>query len=72
MPRESGGLVPRRCSGPFKDPERSRRVKTRQKTNAENSNVPATVDELLSEIGMGIAHPVFPSGVLPLSSAVIK
>lgn len=43
-----------------------------KKTNAENSNVPATADELLSEIGMGIAHPVFPSGVFSLSSAVIK
>ncbi len=47
-------------------------LKPGKKTNAENSNVPATVNELLSEIGMGIAHPVFPSGVLPLSRAVIK
>jgi hypothetical protein len=42
-----------------------------QKSIAENSNVPATVDELLSRIGKGIADPITVKGVLPLTSAVI-
>jgi len=45
--------------------------KTRHKTNAKNSNVPATADELLSEIGKGIANPIFVRGMLPLNSSVI-
>jgi len=46
-------------------------TKPGKKTNAKNSNVPATVDELLSNIGKGIADPIVMKGTLPLTSAVI-
>jgi len=46
-------------------------VKTRQKTNAKNSNVPATVDALLSKIGSGIADPISVRPMFSLASPVI-
>ena len=46
-------------------------VKTRHKTNAKNSNVPATVDSLLSAIGKGIADPISVKMALPLACPVI-
>jgi len=46
-------------------------LKPGTKTNAKNSNVPATVDALLSEIGKGIADPISVKLALPLASPVI-
>ena len=45
-------------------------LKPGKKTNAKNSNVPATVDQLLSAIGNGIAGPIS-AKALPLTSPVI-
>ena len=46
-------------------------VKIRHKTNAKNSNVPATVNALLAKIGNGIADPISVKPMFSLLSPVI-
>jgi len=46
-------------------------LKPGKKTNAKNSNVPATVNALLSKIGSGIADPISVRPMFSLASPVI-
>ena len=46
-------------------------TKPGNKTNAKNSNVPATVNALLAKIGNGIADPISVKPMVSLLSPVI-